>query len=307
MRDWLVPLSVANLWGAGPKTAERLRALGYETIGRVAAAAPGELERAFGALGRRFFALANGVDQHGVQSSRRAHGVSSERTLKIGVSVRAEMEAYLWAAADTVATRLRRSKRRARGIRIKLKTTRFRVLTRQALLAERSDVAAVLFAPAAELLEEVGENGPFRLVGLGAYDFDAAGQASGAQLDLLPAAGARERRLEAVIDELVVADELRRLVGQLLLEHAQAQPCALLDDAFVRLLRARDQLQRRRFADAVTAHQAHALTRLDREIGAAEHALVSEAYGDAIEAHKRGHGIVCKPGQEGQKFRNGVL
>ena len=202
MREWLAPLPVSSLWGAGPKTTERLHALGFETIGQVARSTPARLERSLGALGLRFFSLANGVDPREVVGSRRAQSVGSERTLNVDVVARADIEAHLRLAADTVAQRLRRSRRRARGVRIKLKTTDFRIQTRQGVLSEATDVAAVLFARATALLDEVSDTGPFRLVGLTAYDLDA-GDAAGPQLDLLPAPGNRARRLETAIDALV--------------------------------------------------------------------------------------------------------
>jgi hypothetical protein len=52
------------------------------------------------------------------------------------------------------------------------------------------------------LLDEVGQSGPFRLVGVAAYDLCAA-KMPAAQLALVPAAGKRERRLETAIDALV--------------------------------------------------------------------------------------------------------
>ncbi len=202
MRDWLAPLPVSSLWGAGPKTTERLRALGFETIGQVAKSDPAALERPLGALGLRFFSLANGVDPREVVGSRRAHSIGSERTLNVDVTARSDIAGHLRLAADTVAERLRRSKRLARGVRIKLKTADFRFLTRQTVLAEPTDVSAVLFGQATSLLDEIGESGPFRLVGLAAYDLGAASTPE-PQLELLPAAGNRERRLEAAIDALV--------------------------------------------------------------------------------------------------------
>jgi DNA polymerase-4 len=202
MREWLAPLPVSSLWGAGPKTTERLRALGFETIGQVASTNPAQLERSLGALGSRFFSLANGVDPREVVGSRRARSVGSERTLNVDVTRRADIEAHLRLAADTVAQRLRRSQRRARGVRVKLKTNDFRVVTRQCLLTEPTDVAAVLFARAAGLLGELNDTGPFRLVGLAVYDIDVT-DADGRQLDLLPAAGNRARRLETAIDALI--------------------------------------------------------------------------------------------------------
>jgi len=96
---------------------------------------------------------------------------------------------------------LRRSNRLARGVRIKLKTADFRVVSRQRVLGESTDVGAVLFTHAQSLLAEVEQGGAFRLVGLAVYDLETA--AGAAQLELMPQAGTRARRLEAAIDVLV--------------------------------------------------------------------------------------------------------
>ena len=166
MREWLAPLPVSSLWGAGPKTSERLRVLGFRRSATWRARSRRNSMRSLGTLGSRFFALANGVDPREVVGSRRAHSVGSERTLHVDVTARAEIEAHLRLAADAVAQRLRRSQRRARGVRVKLKTTDFRSLTRQGMLSEPTDVAAVLLNRATGLLDEFSDRGPFRLVGL---------------------------------------------------------------------------------------------------------------------------------------------
>jgi len=195
---WLAPQPVSSLWGAGPKTAERLQRLGLATIGQVAAADPAWLERELGAVGRRFAELAQGRDVRTVATSREARGLSSERTLETDVESRAEIEAYLRSAAETVAQRLRRREIRARGVRIKLKRADFRILTRQRVLPAPTDVAAELFAVGARLLGELAETGPFRLVGLGAFDLVDA-RAAESQLGLDVGAG-QARRLETTID-----------------------------------------------------------------------------------------------------------
>jgi DNA polymerase-4 len=202
MREWLAPLAVSWLWGAGPKTAERLRGMGLETIGQVAGADVATLETTLGALGKRFLSLASGIDRREVVGSRRARSVGSERTLNVDVSEPLQIEGHLRLSADAVAERLRRSNRLAHGVRIKLKTADFRVLTRQSVLGEGTDVGAVLFMHAKTLLKEVVEDGPFRLVGLAAYDLRAAATLA-AQLELLPQGGDRTRRLETALDALV--------------------------------------------------------------------------------------------------------
>jgi len=195
--DWLAPQPVRHLWGAGPKTVERLERLGLATIGEIAAADSAWLERELGAVGRRFSELAQGRDFRGVSGSREARGLSSERTLETDIDSRAEIEAYLRSAAETVAARLRRRARRARGVRVKLKRTDFRIVTRQRLLSAATDVAAELFAASLSLLDGIADLGPFRLVGLGAFDL-CTGLAD-SQL-ALPIEDRRARLLETTID-----------------------------------------------------------------------------------------------------------
>ncbi len=199
-REWLAPLPVESLWGAGAKTAKRLRDAGYETIGQVARAEADTLARSFGSLGMRFHEIANAVDPRMVAISRRSQSMGSERTLATDVSSVRELKLYLRAAAETVAQRLRRRGLVAGGVRIKLKRSDFQILTRQDRLAEPTDVSAVLSTKAVELLSHVEDPGPFRLVGLAA--FELARVAADSQLSLLPSAGTRDRSLETAIDAL---------------------------------------------------------------------------------------------------------
>jgi DNA polymerase IV len=201
-RAWLAPQPVKNLWGAGPKTSARLERLGLRTIGDVAGSDPLWLERSLGALGRRFVALAQGEDFREVATSREARGLSSERTLSVDIRTRKEIEAYLRSAAETVAQRLRRRALRARGVRVKLKRTDFRILTRQRTLTAPTDVAAELFSAAASLLDAIADEGPFRLVGLGGYDLTQQTDDSQLALGLDVGRAGRARRLETTLDRL---------------------------------------------------------------------------------------------------------
>ena len=56
-----------------------------------------------------------------------------------------------------------------------LKTAHFEMLTRQCLLLRATDVADVLYETADRLLDSFGHPGPFRLVGMAAYDLSPVG------------------------------------------------------------------------------------------------------------------------------------
>jgi DNA polymerase-4 len=84
-------------------------------------------------------------------------------------------------------------------VSVKLKTTDFKLLTRQRRLSEPTDVTERLYSVGVKLLDEFNYPGPFRLVGMAAYDL--LGINDRIQLDLF-GTSARQRRLDVAIDEL---------------------------------------------------------------------------------------------------------
>jgi DNA polymerase-4 len=197
-RDWLAPQPVGVLWGAGPKLQAKLAALGLHTVGQVAAADPHGLTAALGKVGLQLHALARAEDPRPVEAGRAARSLSSEQTLEVDVRSRDEIRFHLRQAAEKVARRLRKQGYLARGVRLKLKRSDFRLLTRQAMLAEPSQSVERLWQASVALLNELDDTGPFRLVGVGAFDLAPAEEA--VQLDLLSGTAARAQRLEAALD-----------------------------------------------------------------------------------------------------------
>ena len=197
-RAWLAPLPVSRLWGAGRKTVPRLHALGLSTIGDVATADPVVLRR-LGSLGAHFHALANARDPRPVQRTRVAKSIGSDRTLVADVQTRDDIELHLRRAADRIGRRLRAKRYVASGVRVRLKTHRFRTLTRQRKLRKPVDLGAELLATGLSLLDEFADPGPFRLVGMAAFDLVA--REGDRQLDLFEDHAARE--LETTVDELL--------------------------------------------------------------------------------------------------------
>jgi DNA polymerase-4 len=75
----LRPLPVSMLWGAGPRTTERLLANGLTTVGDVADVDVRLLRRLVGeALGSQLHALAHGVDSRRVEPAHEARSISAE-------------------------------------------------------------------------------------------------------------------------------------------------------------------------------------------------------------------------------------
>ncbi|MBI5609875.1 MAG: DNA polymerase IV [Deltaproteobacteria bacterium] len=167
---FLAPLPVSRLWGVGEKSVPKLQSLGLRTIGDVAAADRAWLVRALGSHGPFLPDLALGRDERPVVPDRDAKSIGSEQTLMVDAVGRDAIWPHLIEAADTIAFRLRREHLRAGGVRVKLKTADFQLVTHQARVAPPTSSARALLATAAELLPRFDLRLPYRLVGLAAWD-----------------------------------------------------------------------------------------------------------------------------------------
>jgi DNA polymerase IV len=198
-KAWLAPMPVSRLWGAGQKTEPRLLALGLRTIGDVAEADPRLLVDKLGKLGLHFHTLSQAKDPRRVDSHRKSKSIGSENTLARDVRDREEIKLHLRRSADKIARRLRAKGLVAFGVGVKLKTAEFKSLTRQHHLSEPTDVAGQLYTVGVELLDAFRDPGPFRLVGMTAYDLMQAGAPT--QGGLFDDFG-RRRQLEVALDTL---------------------------------------------------------------------------------------------------------
>jgi DNA polymerase-4 len=199
-KAWLADFPLSRLWGAGPKTQARLEQLGLHTIGDVAAADPHFLCAKIGSVGLHFHSLAHAEDPRRVIGQRTSKSIGSEHTLATDVRARSDIKLHLRRSAETIARRLRKKSYAALGVGIKLKTADFQIMTRQQRLGEPTDVAERLYCVGVSLLDHVGHPGPFRLIGMVAYDLTCTGDLR--QLDFFGTLS-RQRRLEVAVDNLI--------------------------------------------------------------------------------------------------------
>lgn len=167
---FLQPLPIGRLWGVGPKARTRLAGLGLHRIGDVANKPENWLVERLGSLGLHISRLARANDDRDVIPDRERKSISSERTLDKDVRGYTEIRPLVARAIKTVAHELRQKGFRAGGVRVKLKTASFEILTRQLKLAAPTDSTEELLQGAYELLELFDLDRPYRLVGAGSFD-----------------------------------------------------------------------------------------------------------------------------------------
>src|SRR5258706_4709 len=104
----LWPLPVRALWGVGPVTAESLHGLGIRTVGDILRAPRERLASRLGeGMAAHLRALAEGVDDRPVETSREARSISEERTYAVDLRDPEEIDRQILARSEGVARSLR--------------------------------------------------------------------------------------------------------------------------------------------------------------------------------------------------------
>ena len=201
VRGFLAPLDVGRLWGVGPRTREHLLALGFQTIGDLAAASETRLSSLLGETGRHLHRLALGDDPRPVVGEREAVSIGAEETFEEDLSGGEALLPYLRAQAERIASHLRREGLAAGGVRVKIKTARFALHTRQALLQPPVDTWEELYTEARHLLERFDLREPVRLCGMAAFRLQARGRPRPGCL-FEEESRERRRRAEEAVDTL---------------------------------------------------------------------------------------------------------
>lgn len=168
-------LPVSRLPGVGPSLADRLKVDGLRTVGDLQRHTGTDLAIRYGETGEYLARLSQGVDHRPVQSERKAKTISSETTFASDISDLAELRRKLWPLCERVAERLKAKGLAGRTVTLKLKTARFKLMTRHNRLPAPTQLAETIFRAAEPLMIREMQGKSFRLIGVGV---DTLGEAS---------------------------------------------------------------------------------------------------------------------------------
>ncbi len=208
--EFLAPLPVDALWGVGPKTAERLTALGIRTVGEIALLDALEAVRMFGQSGLDLVERARGEDDRPVQADHSVKSISQETTFEKDVRDRNILVKTIKRLSSRVASQLRKQGLKARTVRIKIRWANFETHTRQISLSNPTDHDSVIEQTALDLFTRYWPEGKeVRLIGVGTSQLSD----QPIQMNLLDFQSGKEDRL------LRSVDELRQRFGEKIVMH----------------------------------------------------------------------------------------
>jgi DNA polymerase IV len=165
---------VSMLWGVGPSLESRLNRDGIMRIGQLRDVPERELVARYGTIGKRLARLAIGQDGRAIQSGEVQRSISSERTFNDDIRSREELLEKLWPLCEKVGDQLKNKNLVAGTLTLKLKTSRFRLITRSRKLARPTQYGTDLFDIAKPLVSDEADGRKFRLIGIATKDLTDA-------------------------------------------------------------------------------------------------------------------------------------
>ena len=154
------------LWGVGAGTKEKLEAMGIKTLSDLLRWEEGDFVRKFGTSGKRLKALASGKDNRRVMAERLIKSISNETTFGEDILKHEILIGHLWRMCEKVSDRAKSREIAGKVGVIKLKTDKYRLITRRLTFKEPTNMADRLFNALEPLLKSEIKEVKFRLLGV---------------------------------------------------------------------------------------------------------------------------------------------
>jgi len=175
--DFLRPKPVKLIWGIGPVAQQSLDAAGIRTFDDLLRWDRRDLNDRFGGMGERLYSLARGEDARRISAHTPVKGLSNETTFNDDTNDSDILDGHIWRMAEKVSDRAKAKDKAGRVVTLKLKRSNHKLLSKRQSLHQPTQLADTIYRTARGLFDQVGDQGPYRLLGVGISDLVPAGDA----------------------------------------------------------------------------------------------------------------------------------
>jgi nucleotidyltransferase/DNA polymerase involved in DNA repair len=198
IQEFLDPLPLSRLWGAGKKTIEKLNNQHIYTIGDLSKLPKDILQQKFGKLGNHFYQLSRGLDTRPVEPGHEVKSVSNETTFSNDLYDRQILSETLLHLCEKVGYRMRQKNLKGKTVQLKLRYEGFDTIIRNKTLKNGTANTDIIFKVIWKLFELNYDNRrKVRLVGVGMSGFK---QKTYTQLSLFDQSEKKTSELDIVED-----------------------------------------------------------------------------------------------------------
>lgn len=165
--EFLFDKPVDLIWGVGHQTKSALEKAGIRKFSDLLRWEREELSARFGGIGERLWHLARGRDKRRVTRNAPVKSISNETTFFEDTTDVGILDGHIWRLAENVSDRAKARAKAGRVVTLKLKRANHSILTRRVTLSEPTQIADRIYRTARSLFDQAGDQGPYRLIGVG--------------------------------------------------------------------------------------------------------------------------------------------
>jgi DNA polymerase-4 len=199
--EFLRQKPVRLIWGIGPAAQDSLEAAGIRTFDDLSRWEVDALRQRFGGMGERLWHLARGEDARRVSAHTPIKSISNETTFFEDTADTDILDGHIWRLAEQVSARAKARELAGNVVTLKLKRANHRLLSRQLALHQPTQLADTIYRTARSLFDQVGAEGPYRLLGVGISDLVPSADAD-REGDLLDPGAGRRADAERAADKI---------------------------------------------------------------------------------------------------------
>ena len=192
---------VRLIWGVGQAAQTSLDKAGIRTFADLLRWDRKDLNARFGTMGDRLWHLARGQDARRVSVNAPMKSISNETTFFEDTSDPDILDGHIWRLAEKVSDRTKARQLAGRVVTLKLKRANHAILTRRISLHDPTQIADRIYRTAKQLFDQLGDQGPYRLIGVGLSDITPEAKAD-LSADLLDPDAARRTEAERAADRI---------------------------------------------------------------------------------------------------------
>ncbi|MDU8926621.1 DNA polymerase IV [Alisedimentitalea sp. MJ-SS2] len=199
--DFLHDKPVRIIWGVGAVGQAQLDKAGIHRFSDLLRWEKEDLHARFGSMGERLYSLARGQDHRRVSANAPIKSISNETTFYEDTSDPDLLDGHIWRLAENVSDRAKARGLAGRVVTLKLKRANHALLTRRLSLRDGTQMADTIYHTARGLFDAVGNEGPYRLIGVGISHLISEDQAD-LSADLLDPQAASRTSAERATDAI---------------------------------------------------------------------------------------------------------
>ncbi len=191
---------VGFIRGAGAALQGRLAKDGITRISQLQDIDEKILAQRYGNTGLWLHRMAFAMDERKVDPSGEMKSVSSETTFEYDITQLSVLEDILWRQAERVSARAKGYEIGGRTVTLKLKTSKFRLVTRSISLDSPTQLADRIFRVSRELLKREADGTAYRLLGVGIHQLRPASECD--PDELIDCGAGKRAKAEHAMDKL---------------------------------------------------------------------------------------------------------